>query len=73
MGELLLRNIKMKWKQVNLGRIIRVLCPHCRKNYMNKTNRYGGSDKWECLDCVFLYTDQWFNEFHQFEDCVTRE
>ena len=54
--------------------IIRVLCPHCKKNYMQKSSRFPcGGDRWECQDCVYLYSDQWFNQFRQFEHLVVRK
>ena len=54
-------------------KIINILCPHCKYHYLIRRKRDGNNFQWECLKCVYTYSDSWFNKFTQFEKFVARE
>lgn len=61
--------------------IVRIWCPHCKKQEMYKTTimpsvfeREGRpSESWRCSNCVYIYDDRWFNKFGTFEQNLLRE
>lgn len=64
------------------GKILRVICPLCRKKEMF-LRKIGTSNKfdppsakmkhWVCHDCVSIYPEDWFDIFYQHEFLVLRE
>lgn len=58
-----------------------IKCPNCKNNKMNLIERvvFGvGNTKmiedtwWECNDCVYIYTAEWFNKIGVHEEFVER-
>ena len=47
---------------LNVTDIHSIICPHCKKYYMNKEQHY-----WKCPKCIISYPLNWFDEFHQFD------
>ena len=62
------------------NQIIRAVCPMCKKKEMVKCIQispinYKDNEKvetWRCPDCVYVYTEKWFNKFDQYEDFLLR-
>ena len=66
----------MEVEQPTQKKILRVFCPHCKREMdrVRKENHTGISEEWHCPgDCPYIYTDKWFNTFTQYKSMVVRE
>ena len=62
------------------GKIVRAVCPMCRRKEMYKhikvdTVNPFNKDKietWRCPDCVYVFMEQWFDKFDQYEQFLLR-
>lgn len=55
------------------GKIIDVCCPHCLDPMYKRKSQEFLSIEWVCGNCVYVYANEWFNLFSQFEHLVLRE
>ena len=55
------------------GQIINIICPTCKDFSLFKRRLTDGDFQWQCPNCVYIYSSDWFDKFHQFERFVTRK
>lgn len=60
-------------EMTTFAKIKSVKCPHCQERFMSLTALDHNERKvWRCSKCVYSYQPEWFDNFFQFSQFVTR-
>lgn len=52
--------------------IISIRCPYCEGFFLFKRKLNDGDFRWECANCVYIFSSDWFDKFPQYEKFITR-
>ena len=55
------------------GEIVSITCPYCNDFKLFLSRDKYLDVRWQCLNCVYVFSYGWFNKFLQYENFVTRK